>query len=185
MRRLIMQLDLTLDGFYSPTKSWQSTSDAESWQRRIEQDGTVDTVLLGRKNYEHFYDYWPAQANNPSASEKNANFSRWLDEIPKVVFSTTLDKVEWKNSRLVKRDLAGEVSKLKQQSGKPILILHSSSVAQECIKHDLIDEYWLTIHPLTLGSGLPLFKERVNLKLLDSRTFNSGEVYLHYATMRG
>jgi dihydrofolate reductase len=141
--------------------------------------------LLGRKVYESFYKYWPAQANNPSASDTDANFSRWLEEIPKIVFSTMLDKADWKNSRLVKDDLIGEVSKLKQQAGKDILILHSSSIAQECVKHGLLDEYWLNIHPVALGSGLPLFKERVNLKLLDSKVFDSGQVYLHYATQRG
>jgi dihydrofolate reductase len=184
VRTLIMQLDLTLDGFYSPTQEWQSKSAPEAWQRRFEQDTTVDTVLLGRKNYESFYAFWPAQAHNPSASETDIQFSRWLDGIPKVVFSKTLDKTEWKNSRLVTSDLATEVSRLKQQSGGPILIMHSASIAQECVKHGLIDEYWLIVHPLALGTGLPLFKQRANLKLLDSRSFDSGEVYLHYATVR-
>jgi dihydrofolate reductase len=134
MRKLIMQLDLTLDGFCSPEESWQSSSAPEAWQSRFEQDSTVDTVLLGRENYEFFYDFWPAQATNPKASETDVKFSRWLDEIPKVVFSKTLEKAEWQNSRLVKRDLAEEVSRLKEQDSKDILIMHSSSIAQTCMK---------------------------------------------------
>jgi dihydrofolate reductase len=184
MRKLITQLELTLDGFYAGPNGefdW-FTLDQELWQMRVNQLSTIDTVLLGRKNYVGFGSYWPSVATNPSASENDRKFSCWLDDIPKVVFSKTLEKAEWKNSRLVKDNLAEEVSKLKHQSGKDILIMSSSSVAQECMKHALIDEYWLTIHPVTLGSGLPLFKERVNLKLLDSKVFNSGQIFLHYAT---
>jgi dihydrofolate reductase len=146
--------------------------------------GGIDTVLLGRKNYQGFGGYWPTVVNNPASTETDIKFSRWLDDVPKVVFSKTLEKAEWKNSRLVKDDLVGEVTKLKKQLGKNILIMSSSSIAQECMRHGLIDEYWLGIHPVTLGKGLPLFKERVKLNLLDSRVFNSGHVYLHYATRR-
>jgi dihydrofolate reductase len=186
MRKLIMQMELTLDGFYAGPKEefdW-FTLDQEAWQRRVDQLSTIDTVLLGRKNYLGFGSYWPTVVNNPASTETDIKFSRWLDDIPKVVFSKTLEKAEWKNSRLVKDNLAGEISRLKQQSGKDILIMNSVSVAQECAKHDLIDEYWLTIHPLTLGKGLPLFKERVSLKLLDSKVFSSGQVFLHYQTHR-
>lgn len=144
----------------------------------------IATVLLGRKNYEGFRGYWPTVVNNPDATETDLNFSRWLDEIPKIVFSKTLEKTQWNNSRLVNDNLAEEVAKLKKQMGKDILIMNSSSIAQACMKHGLLDEYWLTIHPVTLGKGLPLFKERVNLKLLNSRTFDSGQVLLHYAVQR-
>lgn len=186
MRKLIMQLGLTLDGFYAgPNEEFDwFVLDHELWKRRVEQFSTIDTVLLGRKNYQGFHGFWPAMANNPAATETDVKFSRWLDEVPKVVFSKTLEQAEWQNSRLVKDNLAEEVSRLKKQKGKDILIMSSSSIAQECMKHELIDEYWLTIHPVTLGSGRPLFKQRVNLKLLDSRVFNSGQVFLHYATQR-
>jgi dihydrofolate reductase len=187
MRKLIMQLELTLDGFYAgPNEEFDwFVLEPELWKMRVEQFDQIDTVLLGRKNYQGFGGYWPTVINSPSATETDIKFSRWLDEIPKVVFSRTLDKADWNNSRLVKTDLAKEVAKLKKESGKGILIMSSSSIAQECMKHDLIDEYWFGIHPVTLGQGLSLFKQRVNLKLLDSRTFDSGKVYLHYATVRG
>jgi dihydrofolate reductase len=186
MKKLIMQLELTLDGFYAGPKEefdWFSL-DQDQWKMRVEQFSTIDTVLLGRKNYQGFGGYWPTVVNNPASTETDIKFSRWLDDIPKVVFSKTLEKAQWKNSRLVKDDLAEEVTKLKGGSGKDLLIMSSASIAQECMKHDLIDEYWLGIHPVTLGKGLPLFKERVNLKLLNSKTFDSGQVFLHYATQR-
>jgi dihydrofolate reductase len=186
MRRLIMQLELTLDGFYAgPNEEFDWFSlDQDLWKMRVDQFSTIDTVLLGRKNYVGFGSYWPRVVNSPASTEIDIKFSRWLDEIPKIVLSRTLKKAEWKNSRLVKDNLAEEVAKLKKQPGKDILIMSSSSIAQECMKHDLIDEYWLDIHPVALGKGLPLFKEKVNLNLLNSRVFDSGKVFLHYATKR-
>jgi dihydrofolate reductase len=184
MRKVIMQIELTLDGFYAGPKEefdW-FTLDPEAWQFSFGLLSQIDSVLLGRKNYEGFASYWPTVATNPEASETDLAFSRWLDAVPKVVFSKTLDKVEWKNSRLIKDNLAEEVAKLKAQPGKDILIMNSASVAQACIQHGLLDEFWLTIHPVTLGSGLALFKDRVSLKLLSTKVFDSGQVFVHYAT---
>jgi dihydrofolate reductase len=186
MRKVIMQIELTLDGFYAGPKEefdW-FTLDPGGWQFSFGLLSQVDTVLLGRKNYEGFASYWPTVANNPDAPETDIAFSRWLDAVPKVVFSTTLEKAEWKNSRLLKDNLAEEVAKLKEQPGKDILIMNSASIAQACIQHGLLDEYWLTIHPVTLGNGLALFKEKVNLDLISSKVFDSGQVFVHYATRR-
>jgi dihydrofolate reductase len=185
MRKLIMQLELTVDGFYAGENEefdWFKL-DPEWWAARVRNYlPTIDTVLLGRKNYQGFRGYWPNVSSFPHATETDLEFSRWLDEVPKVVFSNTLERTEWTNSRMVSNDLVGEVSRLKAASGKNILIMSSASIAQACQAHGLIDEYWLTIHPVTLGRGLPLFKERVNLKLLESKVYSSGQVFLHYAT---
>jgi dihydrofolate reductase len=186
MRKLIMVLELTLDGFYAgPNEEldW-FTLDQALWKMKFELFNTVDTVLLGRKNYLGFMGYWPAVVNNPAATETDVKFSRWLDKVPKIVFSKTLEKAEWKNSRLVRSNPTKEVAKLKRQTGKDILIMSSSSIAQECMRHDLLDEYWLTIHPVALGRGLPFFKDRVNLTLLTSKVFDSGPVFLHHAVRR-
>lgn len=185
MRKLIMQLELTLDGYYAgPHEEFDwFTLDPEAWRLRVDDyRNTIGTVLLGRKNYQGFGGYWPTMANSQVATETDVTFSRWLDEVPKVVFSRTLEKAEWQNSRLVKDDLPGEVSRLKEEPGKDILIMSSASVAQECMQHGLIDAYWLTVHPVALGDGLSLFKDRVGLNLLDSKAFSSGQVFLHYTT---
>jgi len=147
---------------------------------KVDLFGTIDTVLLGRRNYVGFGGYWPTVVNNPASSETDIQFSRWLDAVPKVVFSKTLEKAGGQNSRLVKDDIEGEVSRLKHQAGRDLLIMNSASLARECMHHGLIDEYWLTVHPVALGEGLPLFKERVGLKLLGSKVFSSGQVFLHY-----
>lgn len=188
MRKLIMQLELTLDGFYAgPNEEFDWFKlDPEWWTARVQRYlPGIDTVLLGRKNYEGFQGYWPNVANFPHATETDLAFSRWLDEVPKVVFSTTLEHTAWANSRVVRDDLVGEVSRLKAASGKDILIMSSASIAQACQAHGLIDEYWLTVHPVALGSGLPLFNERINLELLESKAYSSGQVFLHYATLHG
>jgi dihydrofolate reductase len=109
-------------------------------------------------------------------------FSRWLDDVPKVVFSRTLKQAEWQNSRLAVGDLAEEISRLKAQPGKDALIMNSASIAQECLWLGLLDEYWLNVHPVAIGHGRPLFEDRVDLKLLESRVFESGQVFLRYAT---
>ncbi|OLD04100.1 MAG: hypothetical protein AUJ07_04990 [Crenarchaeota archaeon 13_1_40CM_3_53_5] len=105
-----------------------------------------------------------------------------MNGLPKYVVSTTLDEVEWNNSRLIKGDVAKEVSKLKQQPGRDILIAGSGELVHELMKHDLIDEYRLLVYPVVLGSGKRLFAEgtKANLKLLEARTFASGVVLLRY-----
>lgn len=187
MRKLIMQMDLTLDSFYAgPHEEFDWFAlDAEAWRLQVDTYlSRVDTVLLGRKNYEGFGGYWPTVAETPDANETDVKFSHWLDDTPKVVFSKTLEKAEWANSQLVRDDLGGEVSRLKAQPGKDILIMNSASVAQACRQLNLIDEYWLTVHPVTLGEGLPLFRDRMTLTLLDAKVFPSGQIFLHYETQR-
>ncbi len=184
MRKIVMQMELTLDGFMTGPNGemdWFNL-DPEVWAFKVEQFNTIDTVLLGRKNYQGFGHYWPAIATNPTATPTDVTFSRWLDDTPKVVFSRTLEKAEWQNSRLADENLADEISRLKAQSGKDILIMNSASIAQECLRLGLLDECWLNIHPVAIGHGRPLFEDRVGLKLLESRVFGSGQVFLQYAT---
>ena len=107
----------------------------------------------------------------------------YLNSVPKYVVSTTLDTVEWRNSTLVEGDVAEEVSRLKQQPGKDIAILGSGALVRSLLQDDLLDELRIIIHPIVLGSGKHLFEDggdRQALKLVDSRTFESGVVYLTY-----
>lgn len=181
MRKLIVLERITLDGVFDATSmgKWDIPFNSEARMAVIAGGiHSSDAYLLGRVTYEMLWPGWSALKNNEHGIADK------LNSMKKYVVSSTLEKTEW-NSRLVKDDLAEEVTKLKKQGGKDLLIMNSSSIAQECMKHGLIDEYWLTIHPVTLGEGLPLFKERVNLKLLDSKIYNSGQIFLHYATVRG
>ncbi|MCB0164158.1 MAG: dihydrofolate reductase family protein, partial [Anaerolineae bacterium] len=112
---------------------------------------------------------------------------QWIQEVPKVVFSKTLETVEWQNTTLIKDNLVEEITKLKQQPGKDLVIFGSPGLAQTLIELDLIDEYRLTLNPVILGQGIPIFKDaevRSDLTLVDAKTLASGVVALHYKTKR-
>ena len=107
--------------------------------------------------------------------------------LPKIVFSRTLDKVEWHNTRLVKDNIEEEIKKMKNQPGKDMVILGSGSIVSALGQRGLIDEYSFMVNPIILGGGRSIFqgiKDRLNLKLLETRTFKSGNVLLHYQTVK-
>jgi dihydrofolate reductase len=136
-----------------------------------------DALLLGRVTYQGFAAAWPSMTDE-------AGFADRMNNIPKYVVSKTLNEVKWKNSRLIKENIADEVSRLKQQSGRDILIYGSAALVQSLRKNDLIDEYQLLVYPVALGSGKRLFGGHSNLKLVGTKTFSSGVVALHYQPER-
>ncbi|HUI31966.1 MAG TPA: dihydrofolate reductase family protein [Candidatus Acidoferrales bacterium] len=130
--------------------------------------------------------YWPHVHDDPAATRSILDFADKFNAIPKIVFSRTLQKAEWNNTRLVKDNMAEEVITLKQQPGKNIS-LGGISVAQEFMRRDLIDEYWLAIQPVVCGKGRRLFdgvSHMIRLKLIDRKTFKSGVVVLHCVSAR-
>ncbi len=181
MRKVIFAMLTSLDGFFEgPNREidWHNV-DKEFNEYAIDFLNSVDALLFGRVTYQLMASYWPtatAIENDPMVADK-------MNSLPKIVFSRTLDKVEWRNTRLVKENIAEEVSKLKQQPGKDLAIFGSSDLALTSIQHGLIDEYRIMVNPVVLGNGKSLFKgirERLNLKLLKTQTFASGNVLLYY-----
>jgi dihydrofolate reductase len=138
--------------------------------------GQGGPLLLGRRTYEDFAGFWPKQADNP--------FTEVLDNAQKYVASTTLrEPLAWRNSTLLEGDAAEAVARLKQQPGKDLLVLGSGALVQSLLKHNLIDEFLLTIHPLLLGSGRRLFDGGgafAALRLVDSKTTTTGVVIATY-----
>jgi dihydrofolate reductase len=136
----------------------------------------ADGFLLGRKTYEIFAAYWPSAPGDEGGREMNS--------IAKFVISTTLEEpLEWNNSTLLKGDLTEEVTKLKQQPGKNLVVVGSGGLAHSLTERGLVDEYNLMIHPIVLGSGKRLFEEggpRVPLKLIDSKTTSTGVLMVAY-----
>ncbi|WP_328308690.1 dihydrofolate reductase family protein [Actinomycetospora sp. NBC_00405] len=118
--------------------------------------GRVDTVLLGRTNYEGFHGYWPAVADDPAADPRSRDISRWFDDVEKVVVSRTLTGATWSNAR-VARDLEGEVRALREAPGRDIAVLSSVSVIRALLAADLLDELRIIRVPAILGDGLPMF----------------------------
>ncbi len=143
----------------------------------------ADTALFGRVTYQLMESYWPTAASRPTATKHDIEHSSWLNPAPKIVFSRTLKKVDWQNTRIVKDHIGEEIAKLKKQPGKNLILFASPSLASTFMNLDLIDEYWFNVNPVVLGKGKPLFKDLSNmhkLKLLDSKTYKPGVVNLHY-----
>jgi dihydrofolate reductase len=177
MPKLILWDMVSLDGFFEgPNKGdieW-FVFDDELEKYVLETQSDVGSLVFGRTTYELMAAYWP------SAQGQIADF---MNSVPKLVFSTTLQGVDWNNSRLVKSNVREEVSRLKQSAGGDIFCFGSADFAATLINEGLVDEYRLGINPVLLGSGVPFFKgsdRRRKLKLIDTRPLKSGLVILHY-----
>lgn len=169
---------MTLDGFYDHTAG---IPDEEIHQHYTELLGQGDAILYGRKTY-HLMEFWRTFLENPSEEKSMNDFAMAIDNIPKIVFTNTLNNVEWKSATVAKRDLKDEVFELKQQSGKPIFV-GSRSLIIQLMKLDLIDELQLCIYPVIAGNGMSLFEnilDRTILKLIKTKTFDGGAVILFY-----
>lgn len=185
MRKLVLFMHISLDGFAADTKHGLDflTYDKELQQYADEVVQSVGSPVYGRTTYQLMESYWPTVLKKPNADKHSLQHAQWVEKIPKIVFSRTLTEVSWNNTRLF-RD-AEEMKKLKQETGKDLVIFGSPGLSADLMNMGLIDEYKLTLHPIILGNGLSVFttnNTRNKLKLLDSKTLNSGVVTLHYAT---
>jgi dihydrofolate reductase len=181
MRKVFVFNLVTLDGYFEGPKreiDWHNV-DAEFNEYAIDMLNSVDTLIFGRVTYELMTNYWPT----PAAKKDDPIVAEKMNTLPKIVFSRTLEKVEWNNTRLVKDNIEEEIQKMKRQPGKDMALLGSGSILTELAPLGLIDEYRIMVNPVVLGSGNPMFKgikDRLNLRLLKIRTFKSGNVLLYY-----
>jgi dihydrofolate reductase len=128
---------------------------------------------MGRVTYEAMAGYWPTSTHP---------YAALMNDIPKVVFSKTLDRADWPDSEIARGDIADEIARLKREPGKDLIAHGGASFAQSLSRHDLIDEYRLMIHPVAIGSGLPVFKDLttpLRLQLIDARTFGGTSVRVY------
>ncbi len=181
MRKIIVSNYVTLDGFFAgPSGEY----DWFVWSEEIAEYSkllllSIDTILFGRVTYELMAGYWPTA----SPKTEDSVIIDAMNNLPKIVFSKSLEKVAWKNSLLVKGDIGEEIAKLKQQPGKDMVIFGSGGIVSTLAQLGLIDEYRIFVNPIVLGSGKPLFKgikNRINLKHLETKTFHNGVVLLCY-----
>ena len=178
MRKIIAAINMTLDGFCDHTAG---IPDDEIHQHYADLLSNADTILYGRITYQ-LMQYWQTLIKNPSGEKSMDDFAMTIDAIPKLVFSHTLKNLDWETASLAKRSIEEEVLELKQKSGKDILVGCRSLMIQ-LMKLNLIDEYQFCVHPVIVGSGLPLFEninDRTSLKLIKTKTFGSGAVNLYY-----
>jgi dihydrofolate reductase len=183
-RRVVLQMGVSLDAIAAiprgngtmpvmegqwglPPEPPELTDLKLAWLRE------ADAHLMGRVTYEAMAGYWP-MSTHPYAALMN--------DIPKVVFSRTLDRADWPDSQIARGDIADEVARLKREPGKDLIAHGGASFAQSLARHNLIDEYRLMIHPVAIGSGLPVFKDLttpLRLELIDARTFGGTSVRVY------
>jgi dihydrofolate reductase len=179
MRKMFSFMMATVDGYYEgPTQEFDFwIVDDEFDEFSVEQLDEVDTLVFGRVTYEGMAAYWPT----PAAEEDDQRVAARMNSIPKIVVSRTLDKAEWANTRVV--NATEELTALKQQPGKDIGIFGSSDLTVSLLRMGLVDEVRIMVNPVVLGAGKSVFetaKDRISLKLLRTRAFDSGNVLLCY-----
>jgi len=185
MRKLVLFMHVSLDGFAADANSglgWIAY-DGELQQYADAIVATVGSPVYGRNTYELMAGYWPAVLENKEANAHDKAHARWVEDVPKVVFSKTMKKADWNNTVVIHDNIAVEINKLKQQPGKDLVIFGSPGLAHSLMELDLIDEYQLTLNPVLLGKGIPAFehiKNKTNLRLIKSTLLKSGVVGLHY-----
>jgi dihydrofolate reductase len=182
MRRLIVFNHVSLDGYFVDLHgdmSWAHSSDPE-WNAFVQENAAGGGELIfGRATYDLMASYWPT----PVALQNDPLVAEHMNSLPKVVFSRTMEKADWNNTRLVRGNIEAEIRMMKTRPGKDMLIFGSGTLVTQLAQAGLIDEYQVIINPVVLGSGKTMFeglKDRLTLKLVRSRVFNNGNALLCY-----
>lgn len=174
MRRLVLSMGVSVDGLVARPGRFGAggwglpPEDRALKQRKLDWFESVDLHLMGRATYNEMAEFWPV-SDDPYAAPMN--------DIPKVVFSKTLERADWADTRIARGDLATEIANLKRQPGNEMLAWGGATFAQSLSALGLVDEYRLILQPVALGDGLPLFKnlnEPLQLELVDAHTYKTG-----------
>ncbi|WP_412543401.1 dihydrofolate reductase family protein [Longispora sp. K20-0274] len=188
MRGVTYSMGVSLDGYIvGPDGGFDWTEpDEEVFRFWIDEIRDVGVHLLGRRLYETML-YWETADQDPSLDESMLEWAALWNPLPKVVFSTTLSEVRG-NARLASGGLAAEIGRLRAGPGEGEIAIGGATLAAEAAALDLIDEYRAMVHPVLVGGGVPFFprrERRVDLELVETRTFRSGVVYLRHRVVRG
>ncbi|OLA96953.1 MAG: hypothetical protein AUH19_05675 [Verrucomicrobia bacterium 13_2_20CM_55_10] len=177
MRKLIVFNQVSLDGYFTDADgdmSWAHKQDAE-WNAFVAENAkSGGELLFGRITYELMKSYWPT----PAAAKAAPVVAEQMNNLPKIVFSRTLDKASWNNTKLVGGDLAAEIRKMKNEPGEQMVIMGSGTIVSQLTAEGLIDEYQIVVNPIVLAKGRTMFqgiKRKLNLKRTKTRTFGNGE----------
>ena len=190
MRKLKLQMQISVDCFVAGPNGeldWMAQDEGDDGLKFVNEIlEPVDLILLGRKMTEGFISHWSNVVNNQPDSPEFP-LAKKLVDTPKIVFTKTLEKSNWDNTTLAKGNLTDEINELKNQSGKDIIVYGGAGFVSSLIKENLIDEYNFVINPTALGKGMTIFNDlddKLNLQLVKSKSFNSGEVLLCYEPRR-
>jgi len=189
MRKLSLLAHTSLDGFVAGAKGELDDFDAseENLQFVCSLTEQADGSLFGRISYKLLNDYWPSAKDLPNASKGTIAFSTWYNNVKKIVISKTMKEQNLNNTIIISANIADELSKIKNQPGKEILIFGSPTVAQLLMQYDLIDSYWIFVNPIIFGKGIPLFTDmenKIRLRLSFTKQFANGEIGLNYSSDR-
>ncbi|GHO48121.1 dihydrofolate reductase family protein [Ktedonospora formicarum] len=185
MRKVVSLIHISLDGYAAGPNGELEWAIVDKETSSF-VDGfieSVDTAIYGRITYQMMKDYWPTVPSDPESTQHDLDHSRWVEDVTKVVFSRTLDAVDWNNTTLVRDHYADAINSLKHQEGGDIMIFGSPRLVHVLAQDGLIDEYVINLNPLLLGGGTPFFKDiqgSASLKLVTAKQFHSGVVGLHY-----
>jgi dihydrofolate reductase len=187
MRKVLLSTHVTLDGFMAGPNSeldWHFANWNDEMEKHVnDQRSEFDAILVGRVTYEGMAKHWTAQAADPLAAKKDVDFAKWMNELPKVVFSKTLLKLEWNNSRLAGENITEEISKMKREPGKDMIMWGGVGIVSTFIQLGLIDEFQIWVAPVVLGKGKPLFsniKKGFDLELIKTKKFSNGVILNNY-----
>lgn len=181
-RKLTSFTFITLNGFYKTVDGgidWHRHGEEES-EYSVQSLQSNNSLLFGRITYQMMAGWWPSEA----AIQQFPEVAKGMNEAEKIVFSTTMKKAEWNNSRIINGNIAEEMRKLKNSNGNDMTILGSGSILAQLAQENLIDNYQIMIDPVAIGEGIPLFNniaKRLNLILMNCSAFKSGTVLLDYA----
>jgi dihydrofolate reductase len=184
-RKVILLIHMSLDGFVAGPNGETDwiTIDDEIFKESNALAKTADIALFGRATFQMMESYWPTVLSNLNSTSAELEHAIWMERVKKIVFSTTLERVEWTNTTLIKEKIGEEMTRLKQQSGRNMIIFGSPCLAHNLMERGLIDRFRINVNPVVLGEGIPLFKtqgERFHLKLLQSKRYRSGVMSFLY-----
>jgi dihydrofolate reductase len=202
MRKLVAIEQVTLDGFAASNEglgfefTWRSYSEEAQRYNDEHIRADIDTAVYGRRTYLGMQAFWSDEPSDvplwggmtpyrdmPDADKSAGTHFAWINQLPKIVFSTTLTSASWRGTRLIRDNVAAEVEALKAGPGGTMAIYASPRLVHSFVEMGLVDEFRLLLHPVTIGSGTPLFhdKSKLELDLVESKTFASGAIYLRYS----
>ena len=177
MRKIVAGLFISLDGVVEAPDQWHFPYFNDEMGEAVDsQIAAADTMLLGRVTYQEFAGYWPHQGSEVELAD-------YMNTTPKLVVSTTLDRLEWQNSTLIKGNVVEELTAQKQQPGKNISVVGSPTLVRSLLHDGILDELRLLVHPIVVGRGKRLFEGEIGqkaLRLVESKTLSTGVLYLTY-----
>lgn len=183
MRKIILWMSVSLDGYIEgPNREidWHLVDEELHWHLNSELR-RMGAFVSGRVTYELMADFWPTADTDPASTEPMVEFAQIWRDMPKIVFSRTLERADW-NTTVIRELVPQQVMDLKEQPGGD-LVLSGADLAAAFLRHDLIDEFRLYVHPVVIGRGKPLFPQsdaKIDLRLTETRAFGNGVVLLHY-----